>query len=204
MLVVLLIAAVLIIAGLYLIAQGRRTAAPSRQTEPDTKTDATPAGVIDPAPAPAPNDPAPDDHVPDDHVPDAPPPNFPPFADPVPDDPLQDGTILDHSVLDRLRSVDDDDVLAALIDSFLRGGPEQLDTIEATLEARDPLPGLATLGLFRTSARLLGASQVEHRAGQLQAALEAGDSDAACVFLQEVLDAFDVAAGALRAFPSAA
>ena len=194
MLVVLLIAAVLIIAGLYLIAQGQRTAAPSRQTPPDTKTDATPAGVIDPAPAPAPDDP----------VPDGLPPNVPLFDDPTPDDPAQDGTVLDHSVLDRLRSVDDDNVLTALIDSFLRGGPEQLDAIEAALEARDPLPGLATLGLFRTSARLLGASEVEHRAGRLQAALEAGDSDAAYVSLQEVLDAFDVAAGALRAFPSAA
>ena len=200
MLVVLVIAAILIVAGLYLIARGRRTTASpflaERHTVPSTQTaaesDAAPQDVFDPAPLP--DAAAPDDTRPDD----------PALDHTVLDRPILDRPVLDHTVLDRLRSVDDDDVLAALIDSFLRGGPEQLDAIEAALSARDPLTGLATLGLFRTSARLLGASDVEHCAGRLQAALEAGDSDAAHAFLQDVLDAFDAAAGALRALPSAA
>jgi len=53
-----------------------------------------------------------------------------------------------------------------LIDAFVHTGPSQLDEIQGAIRDGTPLAALATLGLFRTSARLLGAVALEDGAGR--------------------------------------
>ena len=133
-----------------------------------------------------------------------------PSSKPAPDTPPFDSAglpgpdpLIDPGALQRLRDADAGQgapVLAALIDAFLTGGAAQLDTIDTLLRDSDHLRALSSLGLFRTSARLLGASPLDRRGQSMQDAIDIGDTGAAQATLDTLRQDFHRAAAELRRY----
>jgi len=134
----------------------------------------------------------------------APPSEPAPATPPIADAGLRESDpLIDPGALQRLRDADAGQgapVLAALIDAFLSGGAAQLDSIDTFLRDRDHLRALSSLGLFRTSARLLGASPLDGRGQSLQDAIDIGDTGAAQATLDTLRQDFRCAAAELRQY----
>ena len=212
MLLGLLLAVVLILFGLYLSARARASAQPPAALAAAASAPGSGLPVVDarrldgpmiPSPVPAQNGGIDSDGGVPSTDPD---PTPSPASDQTPRSPIN------LNALNRLRAVDQNDsdqddrapVLSALIDAFCRAGPDQLDALNAALAHDDPIPALTTLGLFRTSARLLGARDLEALAGRLQSNLDARNTAAATRILHAMRVEFGTVTVALHAFAAAA